>query len=459
MKSGRSRPRGGALLILLCILAAAAGAALLADAAAGHTRRERDAMTAVALARAHEALLAYAIAVAPDTAAKRPGDLPCPDLNNDGSAELTCVTPDKRLGRLPWKTLDLSDLRDGDGERLWYVLSGRFDRTTVNQCSVSGGPNCLNSDTPGTLTVRDTAGATLHDGSDPASAAVAVVIAPGAPLQRVGEAALQARDCTGDADPSTCQAARICSGPATPLCAPAGFLDRMAAPVLMIAAASGGAEDNASFGDGDAGDGFVHGPIRDAGGSVRLNDRVRTLTRTELMAALERRVARHALRCLQAYASASGSRVPWAAPTSTSFAGVLGDQEGERFGRLPADLSHSAGHPGMPTAWSGDCPIAMDATQHLWWANWKDQVFYAVAAGTAPDAIAPGCGSCLTVDPPSVLADKPFVVLLSGASLPGQVRGPGAAASAYLESGNDDADDTFTQLPEGPGFNDRTVFQ
>jgi hypothetical protein len=29
----------------------------------------------------------------------------------------------ERLGRLPWKTLGLPDLRDGDGERLWYAVS------------------------------------------------------------------------------------------------------------------------------------------------------------------------------------------------------------------------------------------------------------------------------------------------------------------------------------------------
>ena len=119
---------------------------------------ERQHKTALALGAAHEALIAYAVAVKPDTYAKRPGDLPCPDLDNDGDAELTCSSASQRIGRLPWKTLRLPDLRDGDGERLWYAVSTHFKRTTANQCPVPGGPNCLNSDTGGTLTVRDSSG-------------------------------------------------------------------------------------------------------------------------------------------------------------------------------------------------------------------------------------------------------------------------------------------------------------
>ncbi len=457
----RTRPgqAGTALLLLLCVLAAGTAAVLLAESTLGHSRRDRDAITARALARAHEALLAYAVTVSPDTAAKRPGDFPCPDLDNDGSAELTCVTADKRIGRLPWKTLDSTDLRDGDGERLWYALSGRFDRTTSNQCSVSGGPNCLNSETPGTLTVRGTGGFTLHDGSDPSSGAVAVVIAPGAPLTRVGEAVLQQRDCTGDANPGLCQATRICNGTASALCDPTQYLDRMTAPVLAVAAATGGVEDNAAFGDADAGNGFIQGPIHDANGQVRLNDRLRVVKRPDVMVALERRIARHAVRCLQSYASASSGRLPWAAPPSAAFTAILTDEDGERFGRLAAELSATSAYAGMQPGWSTDCPIAMTGPQHLWWANWTDQLFYAVASTVAADTPVAGCGSCLTVDPPSALPDKRFVVLVAGAPLPGQVRGPGATPAAYLEGGNADGDDFLLQLPHDATFNDQAVFE
>jgi len=447
--------RGGALLILLCALAASLAAVMAAKAATTHASRHRDAVTARALAHAHGALLSYAVAVAPNTAAKRPGDLPCPDLDNDGSAELTCVAAAMRIGRLPWRTLDLPDLRDGDGERLWYALSGRFDRTTSNQCPVSGGANCLNSDTPGTLTVRDTSGATLHDGSDLASGAIAVVIAPGRPLQRVGVAAVQARNCTGDVDPAGCELTGKCSSTVTALCDPANYLDRMAAPVLAVAAAAGGAEDNAGFADGDTSDGFMQGPIRDNTGATRLNDRLRMVRREDLMPALERRVAAHAARCLETYAADSSERMPWASPLSVPYTEVLTDQDGVRFGRLPTELSATAAYPGMQPLWSADCPSSLSGSHHLWWANWKDQVFYAMAEAYAPNASVTGCGSCLTVDPPSPVADKRAVVLIAGAALPGQFRDTSASAAAYLEAANADGDDAFGQALATPTFNDR----
>ncbi|MCW5620100.1 MAG: hypothetical protein KIS79_03225, partial [Burkholderiales bacterium] len=71
-----ARPQHGvALLVLLCLLAAGVAGTLLLHASVSYTARQREAITATALARAHQALLAYAIAVSPDTAAKRPGDL------------------------------------------------------------------------------------------------------------------------------------------------------------------------------------------------------------------------------------------------------------------------------------------------------------------------------------------------------------------------------------------------
>jgi len=455
--SSGARQAGAALMVVLFVLAAALSTWLL-----GRVQRNdalaRDAMSATALALAHEALIAYASSVAPDTAAKRPGDLPCPDLNNDGSAELTCITADKRIGRLPWRTLDLPDLRDGSNERLWYALSGNFDRTTGNQCPIPGETNCLNSDTPGTLTVRDTSGATIHDGADGASGAVAVIIAPGAPLQRIGETVVQPRDCSADPDPPTCQASAKCGATSTALCDPVNYLDRVAAPVLAIASAPGGVEDNATFADGDSGNGFVQGPIRDPGGAIRLNDRLRVVRSSDLTVALERRVARHALRCLVDYAAASSERMPWATPTTSSYVGLAADEDGMRFGRLPQELSATSVYPGMLGSWTPGCPASMSAPEHLWWANWKDQVFFAIASGYAPDSAA-ACGGCLAVDPPSALLDKRAAVLVAGKALPGQLRGVGADTHAYLEAGNADGDDVFTAAPPTSTFNDITTFE
>ncbi|MEO8163771.1 MAG: hypothetical protein ABI619_00110 [Betaproteobacteria bacterium] len=115
-------------------------------------------MSVEALARAKEALIGRAAA---DNS--MPGSLPCPDLDNDGSAELLAGNNcPAYVGRLPWRTLGLADLRDGNGERLWYALSPNFRDDNSAQP--------LNSATPGQLIITGTA---------PAAAVIAIVFSPG----------------------------------------------------------------------------------------------------------------------------------------------------------------------------------------------------------------------------------------------------------------------------------------
>ena len=115
----------------------------------------RDKVTAAALAQAKQALIGRAFADS-----NRPGSLPCPDTNNDGSAESPIPTDcPSYIGRLPWRTLGLPDLRDGSGERLWYAVSREFARNPSNAaCLNSFCP--LNTDNKGQFTITGTAAAT-----------------------------------------------------------------------------------------------------------------------------------------------------------------------------------------------------------------------------------------------------------------------------------------------------------
>ena len=117
------------------------------------------AQTELALAQARDALLAY---TSGRLTTNRPGELPCPDRNNNGTAETNCNTTANRIGRLPWSTLGIADLRDGSGERLWYAVSANFK----NNAAVTP----LNSTTPGQLTVT---------GIAPSSNVIAIVFAAG----------------------------------------------------------------------------------------------------------------------------------------------------------------------------------------------------------------------------------------------------------------------------------------
>jgi len=144
-------------------------------------RADRLRVTNASFAQAKEALIARA--VADDN---RPGSLPCPDTDDDGVAELFAGNQcPSYIGRLPWRTLDVPDLRDAEGERLWYVLS----RTHRDHAAAEP----INSNTVGEIAVN---------GATPSSAVLAVLIAPGRPLIRAGAPDMQARDC-----PANCNSA------------------------------------------------------------------------------------------------------------------------------------------------------------------------------------------------------------------------------------------------------------
>lgn len=157
-----NRKQSGVVLVaFLLLLVTGASFVFLRGLNAAATQFYRDTQTASALAEAKAALIGRAA-----TDNDRPGTLPCPDIDNDGSAELFSGTDcPAYMGRLPWRTLRLSDIRDGSDERLWYVLSPTYHDHPSAQP--------INSNTLGTLAVSGTV--TAND-------VLAIVIAPGITL-------------------------------------------------------------------------------------------------------------------------------------------------------------------------------------------------------------------------------------------------------------------------------------
>jgi len=175
--------QGGFALIALLALAALISAFLIASAlnfTSAGISNEREDRSMSALRKAKAALIAYAaneqwqLYKTPGTYFQ-PGALPCPDQDDDGDPDCTGSTTASMIGRLPFKTLGIDDLRDASGERLWYALSHDFRkmRCTVPPAAPVNGCTRINSDTLGQLTVTGTA---------PASNVVAVLFAPGAAL-------------------------------------------------------------------------------------------------------------------------------------------------------------------------------------------------------------------------------------------------------------------------------------
>jgi hypothetical protein len=423
--------RGVALLIVL-LLVACIGASFAALALGARVAAAREHATERSLAQAREALIAYAVG-RPINAAVGPGYLPCPDLDGDGWAESTCGSLDgatgqaQRLGLLPWKTLGLPELRDGAGERLWYAVSTKY-KGLLNCAASSACVDMTPAHAPGTITVRAPDGSVVHDGRV-ASGALAVVIAPGAPLERLeptGTYAQSRRCAPGDCDASgTC--ITVPPQRAAP-CDPRNFLDR--APGAAFAD-----EDNAAFVDrsDSAGrsrnvDGFIMGPVvLDARAAV--NDRIAVVAFEDVVPRVMGRVALEVAQCLRFYASRPENAARYPAP-------VAACARGSRFGVLPDTPFDVA--PGMLDRWWRAAPRVPEALAELpthddachlavapddpgptriaaagtppeegltapapsWWRAWKPLVYVSVAAGRLPhDAASTDCaaGTCITL--------------------------------------------------------------
>ena len=202
------RQRGVVLIVFVFLIALAATAYLMHTFSPIQLKNNQDSVTLQALAEAKQALLAYAIDDI--TAASRtppllrcidknpdgiidssdvpyepkncncsdncprPGDLPCVDKLNNGEAATGCSSQSDRLGRLPWKTLGVGDLRDGTGERLWYAVSDKYKNNPHLE---------LNSKTVGGISLRNVEGELINDATAE-DGVVAVIIAAQAPLTR-----------------------------------------------------------------------------------------------------------------------------------------------------------------------------------------------------------------------------------------------------------------------------------
>jgi len=140
----RTKQGGAALLLLLLSLVLALSVAGWRYFNGDMLRNQKMERTTQALATAKAALLARAT-----TREDTPGGLPCPDTNDDGSAELWASGSEcpSYIGRFPYRTLEMDDLRDGDGERLWYAMSRNF-RYAPNPVNASTNSDItLNGDT------------------------------------------------------------------------------------------------------------------------------------------------------------------------------------------------------------------------------------------------------------------------------------------------------------------------
>lgn len=142
---------------------------------AAPTTADKEIRTGAALHAARQALLTYVANYAAQTMplgspeTMLPGRLPCPEplspaAGSEGIAAGCASNVTTYIGRLPWRTLGVDQIRDGDGELLWYTLGPGFRQAPIN------------FGTAGQLTV-----------DVGASPVVALIIAPGKPINTASE--------------------------------------------------------------------------------------------------------------------------------------------------------------------------------------------------------------------------------------------------------------------------------
>lgn len=271
----RQQQRGAAFIVMLVVLVLGIATVLVASLSTAGLKIERDVKTTEALAQAKDALIGKSA-----TYDDYPGSLPCPDTDDDGTSNAGGVTDcPQYIGRLPWKTLGLPDLRDAAGERLWYVLS----RNVRRYDSVRP----LNSEVVGTLSIT---------GTSPENNLLAIVFAPGSAIGGQRRSSTQSALCvtTNTSIPENRCAANYLEGSNDDL------------------------DPNLAF--------------QNANSAIEFNDQLISISHDQLFTTTEKRVANEIKNVLKTYYAAWGA-FPFAAtfadPTNAAnFKGSVGTYSG-----------------------------------------------------------------------------------------------------------------------------------
>ena len=145
---------GAALLAFVLVMIVGSSFLLVSKLNAKARDRENIENTYLALQKAKEAVIAFALNIPErSNAIPRPGPgyLPCPDTTNNGNANAAGCNganfgANVRIGRLPFRTLEDENLTGGSGETLWYAID-------INYGFFAGALPQLNSETAGQLTL------------------------------------------------------------------------------------------------------------------------------------------------------------------------------------------------------------------------------------------------------------------------------------------------------------------
>jgi hypothetical protein len=120
LSAGLNNQRGMALLVMVSFILIAVSAIAISKLSLNSMVLKRQQITLESMTKARDAVLAYAATQV------IPGSVPCPDTNNDGLQNLTAGVCTSRIGLLPYKTLNITQLVDGANRLLWYAVDASY---------------------------------------------------------------------------------------------------------------------------------------------------------------------------------------------------------------------------------------------------------------------------------------------------------------------------------------------
>jgi len=285
---------GFALLIFVVVLMGIGGIALtgFAQKSLKEVEKRRFEHNKEVLQAAKDALLMFAYNYPVTHSGQGPGRLPCPydqipigagsGYSTGGPSNAIC----NKVGRLPWSHTDLQlpEFKDADGEHLWYAVSKDFDNNATP---------IINSDTNGTISIKDQTGNMIYNGA--VSGVAAVIIAPGPAIiiDDDNDGSLNYQQVRNRNDPTD-----------TDNFDPKNFLDSAYGGTAL-------SENNSSF-TNSALNGFILGPILDGDNTLLMNDQFVIIRAEEVIEMAEKATLQAYRDAINNYLTNTGANnYPW----------------------------------------------------------------------------------------------------------------------------------------------------
>ena len=369
----RRADQGAALLLLLFLVVLFSLSFFISRLSGISPELRQQKKTFIALQQAKDALIAWSVLQGDKgkSTTARPGTLPCPDLTNNGTQGACALASGTTLGRLPWKTLEMDELHDANGDRLWYAVSTNFRGAETG---------AINSDTRGSLLLYAPDGVTLL--TPPGEELAAIIFSPGKSLpaqQRVAGQTVAAAHL----DSANGRNNALAAGP------------------------------------------FISGIVRDAQGTVLANDLAVGISAKELISAVEKRVLNEAQRLLTVYAATEGAgNYPNpGAPNGANCAKKLSSIK--NVTQCESDAQFCAGRFPENLSGSDDAPIPSWFQQNAW----GRVLTYAVNKNNVVNGGGASCSPTLSLDGKI----KEYILLAPGSVKSGQTR-PSTNLVNYLDN-------------------------